>query len=43
MNVGVHESFSVVVFRNKGPSVDFKFLGLVLLKFLVLACGGCLF
>ena len=43
MNVGVHESFSVMVSRNRDPSVDFKFLGLAVLKFLVLACRGCLF
>ena len=33
VNVGVHESFSVMVFRNRGPRVDIKFLGLALLKF----------
>ena len=43
MNVGVHEAFSVMVSRNRGPSVNFKFLGLALLKFLVLACRGYLF
>ena len=43
MNVGVHESFSVMVSLNRGPGVDFKFLGLALSKFLVLACRGYLF
>ena len=36
VNVGVHESFSVMVFRNRGPRVDIKFLGLALLNFLFL-------
>ena len=40
VNVGVRESFSVMVFRNRGPRVDIKFLGLVLSKFF-LSRGCC--
>ena len=40
VNVGVCESFSVMVFRNRGPRVDIKFLGLALSKFF-LSRGCC--
>ena len=41
VNVGVHVSFCMTVFCNIGPGVRIRMLGLAVLKFFLLAYGGC--
>ena len=41
VNVGVHVSFCMTVFCNIGPGVGIRMLGLAVLKFFLLAYGGC--
>ena len=43
MYVGVHVPFWMTVFRNIGPGVGIRILGLAILKFFLLACGSCPF
>ena len=43
VNAGVSVSFWMTIFRNIGPGVGVRILGLAVLKFFLLACGGCPF
>ena len=43
VNIGAHVSFWIMVFCNISPGVGIKILGLALLKFFLLDCGGCCF
>ena len=43
VNAGVSVSFWMTIFRNIGPGMGVRILGLAVLKFFLLACGGCPF